>query len=225
MEAVDKSTVVASFGRFHVTTTRALWQYDYGIKLLFDDLDLPSAYAVHFSNHETDGEAMVQVGGADGVMIPDALLQTGNTVYAWIYLHTGSEDGETVYKAKIPVQKRPQPGDAPPTPEEQGMIDQAVEILNDAIDEAQGAVEEAQSHAHDSEAWAVGTRNGEAVADDDETFQNNSAYYAALAAQAAGNAGYMDFEINEDGDLIYTHTDAVSVDFELRDGYLYMGVI
>lgn len=35
---------------------------------------------------------------------------------------------------------------------------------------------------HNSEAWAVGTRNGISVQEGDETYENNSKYYADLAA-------------------------------------------
>ena len=219
------NTVIVSLGKFLEVTTRKLWQYDYGMRLVFTDVDLPDAYAVHFSNKEFDGDAIVQVGNSDGVVIPDELFLTGKDIHAWIYLHSGDDDGETVYNINIPVRKRSQPIDVPPNPIEQGMIDRAISILNDAISETHAATEDAQGHAYDSEAWAVGKRGGEDVGSHDETFHNNSAYYAYIASQAAGNAGYMDFFINEEGDLIYSRTDGVNVDFEIRDGYLYMGVI
>ena len=47
---------------------------------------------------------------------------------------------------------------------------------------------------------------------------------AERAEQAAATAGYLDVEI-VDGDLIYTRTDAVDVDFELENGHLLMEVI
>jgi len=47
----------------------------------------------------------------------------------------------------------------------------------------------ALSYAVDSEAWAVGERRRIPVVDDaDETFRNNSKYYAELAGQLAANA-------------------------------------
>ena len=41
---------------------------------------------------------------------------------------------------------------------------------------------------HNSEAWAVGTRNGAAVSSPDETYDNNSKYYATEAEAAAARA-------------------------------------
>lgn len=41
---------------------------------------------------------------------------------------------------------------------------------------------------HNSEAWAVGTRNGAAVSSSDDTYQNNSKYYATEAEAAAARA-------------------------------------
>ena len=41
---------------------------------------------------------------------------------------------------------------------------------------------------HNSEAWAVGTRNGTAVSSSDDTYQNNSKYYADEAKAAAARA-------------------------------------
>lgn len=46
--------------------------------------------------------------------------------------------------------------------------------------------ENAEKSAQDSEAWAVGTRGGQAVPDSDETHNNNSKYWAEQAAAAAG---------------------------------------
>lgn len=41
---------------------------------------------------------------------------------------------------------------------------------------------------HNSEAWAVGTRNGAAVSSSDQTYDNNSKYYATEAEAAAARA-------------------------------------
>lgn len=41
---------------------------------------------------------------------------------------------------------------------------------------------------HNSEAWAVGTRDGEAVSSADVTYHNNAAYYSETAMTAAARA-------------------------------------
>lgn len=54
------------------------------------------------------------------------------------------------------------------------------EALN-AVDDVLAYKNEAQQSAEDSEAWAVGERNGEAVEDTDPTYHNNSKYYSEQA--------------------------------------------
>ena len=120
--------------------TNELWQYDYGQILKFDGLELPDAYEVHFSNQPLTGETITQIGNADGVTIPDQFLQSGEVVYAWVYLHAGEDDGETEYMVTIPVSKRPEPSDEQPTPVEQSAIDQAIAALNIAVEKADEAI-------------------------------------------------------------------------------------
>ena len=98
------------------------------------------------------------------------------------------------------------------------------EPYQDWVDEVLAAGAHAVEASLDSEAWAVGTRDGEEVTEDDETYHNNSKFYAEMAEQSAADAGYMNFHINEDGDLIMERTDNVDVTFFLEDGDLYLGV-
>ena len=83
---------------------------------------------------------------------------------------------------------------------------------------------ESRTFSQDSKAWAIGVRNGQPVPSTDETYENNSKYYAELAQQAADEAGYIYFYIDENGDLIYVKTPYVALDFKLQDGDLYVGV-
>ena len=46
----------------------------------------------------------------------------------------------------------------------------------------------AEGHAEDSEAWAVGQRNGVDVPDTDDTYQNNSKWYAQQSSNSADSA-------------------------------------
>ena len=49
------------------------------------------------------------------------------------------------------------------------------------LDDAEQLVEDCEEHAEDSEAWAVGERGGTPVSSGDETYDNNSKYYAGLS--------------------------------------------
>lgn len=124
---------IVTFTRGTLAQATPLWQYDYGQVLEINGLELPTTYQVHFCNC-SDTQTITVLGNADGVLIPDNLLQTGKTVIAYIYLHTGADDGETEYKITIPIRTRPAPSDIPPTPEQQSALDEAIAALNSAVD-------------------------------------------------------------------------------------------
>lgn len=193
--------VIAVFGGSRSARTCPLYQWDYGQVLRFAGINLPETYKVHFSNAPTTGNAKTQIGDATGVTIPDEYLTTGLPVYAWVYLNTGENDGETVYMVHIPVIQRPQPTEDAPTPVQQGLIEQAIATLNDAVEQTAQSASDAQASA------------------------NDAASSAERAEQAANNAGYIDVEIDENGHLIYRKTDAVDVDFSLANGHLIMEVV
>lgn len=130
--SIPTNVVTCSFnGRTHAYASRALWQWDYGQILQFPDLELPSSYQVHFSGSPF-GPAFVQLGGPDGVEIPDDLLKTGEPVFAWLCLQAGEDDRETVYACQIPVNRRGQPSEISPTPAQQSVIDAAIAALTAA---------------------------------------------------------------------------------------------
>lgn len=127
--------VTAQFLYSDYTQTLPVWQYDYGLILQITGIDLPAAYEVHFAG--TTGESITQIGTADGVSIPDQFLLTGQSIRAWIYLHTGEDDGETVKYITIPVTKRAKPSDLEPTPVQQDAITEAIAALNAGVDAVQ----------------------------------------------------------------------------------------
>ena len=158
----------ANCGR--VKYTDPLYQYDYGQILRITDLDLPLSFQAHFCN-DGDTQTTTSIGLNNEVAIPDAYLQTGKGVICYIYLHTGNDDGETEYKIIFPVNPRQAITNQEPTPAQQSEIDQYIIALNTGVTSA-------SESAEDSEAWAVGERNGEPVGSGDETYHNNAKYYA-----------------------------------------------
>ena len=130
--------VDVAFGGERSATSRALYQYDYGQVLRVTDLDLPVAYEVHFASDKT-GNSVTQIGNADGVAIPDSVLLTARSFYAWFYLHEGEEDGETRYEILIPVIQRARPTNATPTPVQQDVITETIAALDDAVERAEAA--------------------------------------------------------------------------------------
>lgn len=168
--------------------TRALNQYDYGQVLTISGIELPEAYEVHFSNASI-GSATTSIGNAVGVSIPNEYLTTGKDVHAWIYLHAGEEDGETLYHIRIPVIRRARAIDADPTPAQQSVIDQAIAALNVAVVKTRNCVEDALT----AEGWAKGTRWGTPVEESSPYYHHDATYMAGQAEDsataAAGSAG------------------------------------
>lgn len=173
--------ITAAYSSSNITYTKPAYQYDYGMILKFSGIELPQAYEVHFSNTEFCGESISQIGDADGVTIPDEMFLNGNPIYAWTYLHTGEDDGETVYKAVIGVNKRAKPSDIEPTPVQQDVITQAIAALNVAVEQTAQDVIDATA-AKDAAETAQGL--AESARDAAETAQGK----ADDAQEAAENA-------------------------------------
>lgn len=132
--------------------TCPLYQYDYGQILQISGLELPASYQVHFANNENQGEASIVIGNADGASIPNELLQTGKDVWAFIFLNTTADDGETEYVIHIPVIKRPVPEEYEPTQEEQSIVTQllgAVGSLGTEVGELRSDLTETNTNIGD----------------------------------------------------------------------------
>lgn len=140
------NVISAVFRGAQSTTTRNAYQYDYG-QVLKTNLALPETYEVQFSNNSSGGVAITQIGNADGVTIPDQMFISGAPIYAWIFLHQGADDGETVYFITIPVTKRAKPTSKQPTPVQKDAITQAIAALNSAVEQTGQDVEDANNAA------------------------------------------------------------------------------
>lgn len=209
---MNSITFAKFFGDRTLAVASYLWQWDYGQVLKIEGLELPEAYEVHFANADSTGETKTSLGTADGVSIPDEYLLSGQTIYAWIFLHDAETDGETVYKITIPVHKRPQPSDIEPTPVQQDVITQAIAALNHAVTQTGEDVETTAGHVTEASAQA----------DRAETAADEAEASADRAEQAASTAGYMYFYIDDQGHLIYNRTDNTDADFYLDNGRLYV---
>ena len=178
----------AAFGGLREVATSPLWQYDYGQILQIDGLDLPQAFEVHFSNSRKSGETVTQIGTDSQVTIPDMYLTSGADIYAFIFLHDGTDDGETEYVIKIPVRERPEPSDIEPTPEQQDAITEAIAALNVAVTQTDQDVISADASA---------TAAAESAEEAEE--------WAKAAEQSADAAGYAKFDIDDsDGQMYVT---------------------
>lgn len=138
-------TATFSAGCSEIEADRKLWQYDQGQVLQLVGLDLPDAYQVEFSNSRDKGSAKAQIGGPDGVSIPDEYLTTGKPVYAFLVGHTAEEDRETEKLVVIYVNARSQPTDEPITPEQQSIVDQLIAALTAGVEKAEDAAAQAEA--------------------------------------------------------------------------------
>lgn len=134
---MNDNILKVAFGGNRMVTSNALWQYDYGQVLQIKGITLPEMYEVHFSVSDS-GNAYVAIGDSDGVDIPDALLEIGDSIYAHIYLHTGEDDGETEYRIVIPVHKRAKPTHETPTPVQQSEIERLIALCEEIVEQGGG---------------------------------------------------------------------------------------
>lgn len=132
--SLKQNIIYLYFKGKHLITSKPQYQYNHGQYLYFADLNLPQTFEVHFSNKER-GESKTQIGSNKLVEIPDEYFWSGALeIYAWVYLHSGTDDGETIYEVKIPLIKRAKPTDEEPLPVQQSAIDKAISELNNAVD-------------------------------------------------------------------------------------------
>ena len=148
---MDSNIINAAYCGTSYITTRPAWLIDYGMVLKLSGIELPDVYEVDFANTKTETATRV-LGGPDGVTIPDRYFLQPNAqqIFAWLYLHTGEDDGYTKIQVTIPLYKRPDVTDVPPTPEEQSIIEQAIVALNNGVERAETAAENAEQSARDA---------------------------------------------------------------------------
>lgn len=131
--SLKQNIIYLYFKGKHLITSKSQYQYNHGQYLYFADLNLPQAFEVHFSNKDR-GESKTQIGSNKLVEIPDEYFWNGALqIYAWVYLHDGTDDGETIYEVRIPLIKRAKPTDEEPLPVQQSVIDKAIAELNNAV--------------------------------------------------------------------------------------------
>ena len=160
-------------------TAPELYQWDYGQILKLDGLELPDSYEVHFSNAPDGGHAEVRIGDETGVCIPDKLLTTGDSIFAFVFLHAENNDGETVYVVQIPVKKRPKPLYANPSFTQQTVIAEAIAALTNALEKSAMNADNAEASAGDAAIYAEAA----------ETYSISASESAEAASNSAVDAG------------------------------------
>lgn len=241
--------ITAAASGTQTVVAESAYQYDWGLRLEVTGLELPGVTEWQFSNDMSGKAAETTLGDSTGVDIPNDLLISGEHVYAWLFLHSTVNDGYTVYTFDIPVIQRTRPVEEEPTPEQAGLISQAIAALNQAVEDTTQAAADASASEQSAAASAESANTDATSAHADMLLAHAAAesasgsaaaaYASEIAARdyaddaetaadraetAADNVGFVDMEI-VNGRLMYYRTDAVDVDFELVDGHLIMEAI
>lgn len=225
--------LIANFEKASLAVVYDAWQWDYGQKLQITGIDLPEITEVHFSLEESGGSAIRRVATNGIVQIPDDLLaketDQNYEIHAFIYL-TDETSGETVKHAVIIVKSRPKPEEwiTQNDPAKSDPLSDAVEAINKKADETVATVKataesmeqtvketaEQIQAAFDETVKTVDDIKDEAVAAKDAAEDA-----ADRAEQSAKTAGYVNFNVADNGHLMMTRVNS-PFDFRLNGGHL-----
>lgn len=186
------NTINAPIGARRKVKTNPLYQYDYGQKLVLKGVDLPMAYEVLFGQDGTELKPVI--GDENGVNIPDEFLLNGENVKAYVFLHTGEDDGETEYEITIPINPRPKATDEPIEPVDQNIIEQAIAVLNIAVDKTTEYMQTTKGYRDETETLkndaSTSEYNAGVSEENSRTYKNDALNYAQRAETAESNAQF-----------------------------------
>lgn len=133
--------------------TDSVFQYDYGLILKLENVELPESYTVHFAN-TGNAAAKTVTGDASGVAIPDEYLRNGDDIHAYVYLKNDDEYGYTVYHIQIPVVDRMAIDTEDITPIDHTFIEDALKTVAEAVEKTEENVEN-YPYINDDKYWMV----------------------------------------------------------------------
>lgn len=185
------NVITASFCYGTVARTMPVYQYNLGMVLQLEGLELSGTFRADFALSET-GTSKSVIGANNAVQIPYEYFVPGTQIHCWIVL-SGDSYTVTRYHVVIPVDRRATPTEEEPTPEEQAVIDQLIAALNAAVEQTGADVEAAGGYAEEAEQSARAAAGSASSAQGSETAAQGHAEDAAASAAAAqtaeGNAG------------------------------------
>lgn len=146
--------VTAVLGDDLYVKTSHVFQYDYGLTLMIEGIQLPAEYEIHFSNKKR-GVAKKGELVEGGAKIPDEYLRSGDNVYAWVYIRHSDDDGYTVYSVEIPVVQRSVEQGDNITIIEHNIIDEAIAALEDAVEKTDQNVKNYPYINEENHHWMV----------------------------------------------------------------------
>lgn len=138
------SNQITAFFKGRSGVAESVYQYDYGMVLNLQDIELPTYFDCYFEVYGSD-DAIPAVGTLNRVAIPNRCLETEGIVTLTIPLHTGQNDSEVEYVVRFRVIGRARPVDDGSAEEQsaiskalawlQNPVDNIEEIIKDSLDE------------------------------------------------------------------------------------------
>lgn len=206
MDTSNIVRVVEDFGSYVLTTP--VTRCDVGIKLLIDDIELPEAYQIDFSNSDKKGQSTTQIGDSTGVEIPVQYIQTGKAIYAFYY-YVEEGYGKTVRIYHIPNKYRPDRETVEPEQEQLTVIDQAIVALNNAVSQTSENVESTNRDAERAEIARDEAESARDAAVNAKEGTDANVIQAELAAEAASQSANA-AQQSEDNTLEYSRQSEVN---------------
>lgn len=124
------SNTITAFFKGRTGVCESVYQHDYGLVLILDDIDFGTSFDAYFEIMGED-EAIPAVGQNDRVAIPNSCLANSGMVKLHIPVHSGENDSEVEYVVEFKVIGRAKPVDDG-TPADQVAITQAIAALQEA---------------------------------------------------------------------------------------------
>ena len=122
------SNEITAYFKGRIGVAESVYQYDYGMVLVIDNLDFTNDFDCYFST-SGDDEAIPAIGSDNRVAIPNECLNRAGDVTLHIPTHTGENDSEVENVVTFRVIGRARPVDDG-TVEEQSAVSKAIALLN-----------------------------------------------------------------------------------------------
>ena len=139
-------------------------------------------YAASLSGNVVTADVTEQMTAAAGITRCQVVVSEGNNVTGTFVFFLD------VQKSALPEDSDMSASDYQLVQEMINAAEQAEEDASESATSAAGSARAAATSESNAEAWAVGTRDGAPVPETDETYHNNSKYYAEQAATSETNA-------------------------------------
>lgn len=191
---LNVTTAAIASGANTAIAQPSLAQWDQGQILKIEGVELPESYQVEFSGGGTV-RTVPMIGTAEGVQIPNKLLQSSHPITAHVVLHESATDRETEYWITIYVKPRQAPETVEIDPADISIIDQTIAAAQQAVatstaqaEAAAGSAEDAAASAEAAEASAQAAAGSASAAASSERSAGASAVEAGQAQTAAETA-------------------------------------